>query len=108
MLNCFIGVFSDILNYVLRMSKDSPLIPVSSDADSKEGVGIGAGGEEVNVKQRSFIRQKKTVYHGDDDDRTDVGMVCIECFKFLKALAKNYTEVQKRYMYRWWCFNLLD
>ena len=97
MLNCFVGLFSDVLNYVLRISKDSPLTPVSSDADSEEGVVMGTGGEEVKVKQRSFIRRKKTVYRGDDADRTDVGMVCIECFKFLKALAKEHFEVQERY-----------
>ena len=89
-----LGLFSDVLNYVLRISKDSPLTPVSSDTDSDQGV---AGEEEVKVKQRSFIRQKKTVVCRDDDDRTDVGMVCVECFKFLKALAKDYSEVQERY-----------
>ena len=74
------------------------MTPVSSDADSEEGVLLGVGGEEVKVKQRSFIRRKKTVVRGDDDDCTDVGMVCIQCFRLLKALAKNYPAVQERYM----------
>ena len=92
-----VGLFSDVLNYVLRMSKDSSLTPVSSDADSEEGAMEGAVKDEVKMKQRSFIRQRKTVISDDRNDRTDVEMVCIECFKFLKALAKEYSEVQERY-----------
>lgn len=94
-----IGLFSDILNYVLRISKESPLTPVSSDADSEKGVVMEAGGDKVKVKQKSFIRRKKTIVRAYNGGRTDVGMVCVECFKFLKALAKGYSEVQERYMF---------
>lgn len=60
-------------------------------------VGVGSvEDEEVKSKQASS-RRKKTVRHGDGDDSTDVGTVCVECFRFLKALAKDYVEAQQRY-----------
>ena len=29
-------------------------------------------------------------------DNADIESVCVECFKFLKALAKDYFQVQER------------
>ena len=77
---------------MLRISKASPLTLVTSDPDRD-----GGDGEEVRLKPMSHSRHKKVVIHGDDDSRTDVEKVCVECFKFLKALAKDYSEVQERY-----------
>ena len=33
---------------------------------------------------------------GGDENCTDIEMVCRQCFKFLRALAKDCVEVQKR------------
>ena len=78
------GLFSDVLNYVLRMSKSSNISQLSA----------GEGGDEV--KSKPFRRKKVSVPHRDSEGSTDIATVCVECFKFLKALAKDYTEVQER------------
>ena len=54
------------------------------------------GGDGVKAKPSS--RKKTSVPHRDIEESTDIGTVCVECFKFLKALAKDYTEVQERYV----------
>ena len=52
---------------------------------------------EVKAKPPSVLRRKGTTkFAGGDENRTDIGMVCIECFRFLKALANDYVEVQER------------
>lgn len=52
-------------------------------------VSSGVDPEEVKTKKK----------HKGHDSRvsTDLEPLCVECFKFLKALAKNYVEVQERY-----------
>jgi hypothetical protein len=86
------GLFSDVLNYVLRMSKNSN---ISQQSNSAEGEGEEEGGERVKTKPS---KRKKTSVPHRREDSTDIATVCVECFKFLKALAKDYTEVQERYM----------
>ena len=81
------GLFSDVLNYVLRMSKSSMISQLASSAEEE-----GEGGERVTSK--SSRRKKTSAPHSEDS--TDVGTVCVECFRFLKALAKDYTDVQER------------
>ena len=78
------GLFSDVLNYVLRNSKSSNISQLSA----------GEGGDEV--KSKPFKRKKLSVPHRDSEGSTDIATVCVQCFKFLKALAKDYTEVQER------------
>ena len=65
---------------------------------SSETVSGDADGTEVKAKPSSVLRRKRTVMsdHDNGDDRTDVGMVCVQCFRFLKALANDYVEVQER------------
>ena len=67
------------------MSKSSN-ISQSSSAEGSDG-----------VKSKTTGRKKTSVAHRDSEQSTDIGTVCVECFKFLRALAKDYTEVQERY-----------
>ena len=62
-----------------------------------EAVSGETDGDEVKAKPPS-VRQKGTIKFatGEDDNRTDIEMVCMECFRFLKALANDYIEVQER------------
>ena len=53
--------------------------------------------EEREVKSKQRSGRQATTGYSDDEDSTDVETVCVECFKFLKALAKDYVEVQQRY-----------
>ena len=56
--------------------------------------------EDVTLKQGSAIDQQKAPCDGtdlEDDSGVDVETVCVECFKFLRALAKDYFEIQTRY-----------
>lgn len=50
---------------------------------------------EKTKRQAAIIRQR-TVSEWDDSDKASIEAVCIECFKFLKALAKDFCEVQER------------
>ena len=85
-LNHITGLFSDVLNYVLRISKSSNISQAST-------VEAGDG-----VKSKSTTKRKKTpVAQMEGEDSSDVGTVCVECFKFLKALAMDYVDVQERY-----------
>ena len=57
------------------------------------------GEEDVTLMQGSAIDQQKALCDGtdsEDDCGVDVETVCVECFKFLKALAKDYLEIQTR------------
>ena len=71
------------------MSKSSIISQQASSAEEE-----GEGGERVKTK--SSRRKKTSAPHRESEDSTDVGTVCVECFKFLKALAKDYTDVQER------------
>ena len=51
----------------------------------------GEGGD--GMKSKPSRRKKASVLHRDSEGSTDIAMVCVECFRFLKALAK---EVQER------------
>ena len=58
------------------------------------------GEEDVTLKQGSAIDHQKPLCDGtdsEDDSGVDVEIVCVECFKFLKALAKDYFEIQTRW-----------
>ena len=47
-------------------------------------------------RQVAFIRQRTVSdVHEHGDDAT-IEAVCMECFKFLKALAKDFFDVQER------------
>lgn len=83
-----VGLFSDILGYVLRISKVSALTSLPDDSEDSE----------VKSKQGSALRRKKAVLSTSDDaaDKNNVAAVCVECFKFLKAVAKDFVEVQTR------------
>lgn len=83
------GLFSDVLNYVLRMSKSSMISQLASSVKEEE-----EGEGEERIKTKSSRRKKTLAPHSEDS--TDVGTVCVECFRFLKALAKDYTDVQER------------
>lgn len=72
------------------MSKNSIISQLASSAEGEEG----EGGERVKTKPSR--RKKTSVLHRENEDSTDIATVCIECFKFLKALAKDYTDVQER------------
>ena len=76
-----------MLNYVLRISKSSVLSQQQLSPAEEGGDG---------VKAKPSRRKKTSAPQRDSEDRTDVATVCVECFKFLKALAKDYTEVQER------------
>ena len=77
-------MFSDVLNYVLRISKLDTLKLRDEDAES-------------NIGSRATISRQITLLQDNDDgDSEDVETVCVECFTFLKALAKDYLEVQTR------------
>ena len=78
------GLFSSVLSYVLQSSKVDTL----SLMCAKEG------GEKAK-RQAAIIRQR-TVSEWDDSDHASIEAVCMECFKFLKALAKDFYEVQVR------------
>jgi hypothetical protein len=73
------------------MSKNSN---ISQQSNSAEGEWEEEGGERV--KSKPSKRKKTSVPHRESEDSTDIATVCVECFKFLKALAKDYTEVQER------------
>lgn len=78
------GVFSDVLNYVLRIGKNNNLKlmhPV---------------GEEIKSRPVATTTSRLRAVHFEDEDNVDVEAVCVECFRFLKALAKEYLEVQSR------------
>ena len=77
-------MFSDVLNYVLRISKLDTLKLRDEDAESKIG------------SRATISRQITLLQDNDDGDSEDVEAVCVECFTFLKALAKDYLEVQTR------------
>ena len=87
------GLFSDVLNYVLRISK------VATTTSCSETVSVDADGTKLKAKPLSVLRRKKVIFQGTEDDCTDVGMVCVQCFNFLKALAKDNREIQERYVY---------
>ena len=70
-------MFSDVLNYVLRIS--------CSKHDTFKVTRADSGEEDVKSKQGSAIVQQRIVES-----------VCVECFKFLKALAKDHFEIQTR------------
>ena len=48
-------------------------------------------------RQGATIRHQRTLSECDDHDNVDIESVCVECFKFLKAIAKDYSQVQERY-----------
>ena len=59
----------------------------------------GPGEEDVMSKQGSAIVRQKALCDGtdsEDNSGIDDETVCVECFKFLKALAKDYFEIQAR------------
>ena len=84
------GIFSDVLNYVLRISKLSSLSSTSF-ADAADET-------EVKPKDGSKhgLRRRIAVHSDDDEERNDIATVCVECFTFLKTLARDYKEVQER------------
>jgi hypothetical protein len=92
MHSCYhLGVFSNVLNYVLRISCSkhdtlniSSTAPGEDDGMSKQGYGS------------AIVRQKAVGGGTEDDSGADLETVCVECFKFLKALAKDYFEIQMR------------
>ena len=62
-----------------------------------EAVAGEEDGGEVKAKPPSVLRRKRTTkFSSGDENSTDIRMVCIECFRFLKALANDYVEVQER------------
>ena len=67
------------------MSKSSNISQLSA---------AGEGGDRM--KSKPSRRKKASVLQRDSEGSTDIAMVCVECFKFLKALAKDCTEVQER------------
>ena len=67
------------------MSKSSNISQLSA---------AGEGGD--GVRSKPSRRKKISAPHRDSEGSTDIATVCVECFKFLKALAKDYTEVQER------------
>lgn len=71
---------SDVLNYVVRVNKNAATLM------NKE------------ASQLSQKRQRKTM-HGSTatPGAADIPSVFVECFHFLKALAKDNPDVQKRY-----------
>ena len=75
------------MNYVLRTSKSSVISQLAVPEGDSDG-----------VRRKATTRKRKSaVSQVDGEDSTDIGTVCVECFKFLKALAKDYTDVQERY-----------
>ena len=70
------------------MSKSSNISQQLSLAE-EEGGGDG-------IKTKPSRRKKASLPHTDSENSSDIATVCVECFKFLKALAKDYTEVQER------------
>ena len=79
------GVFSDVLNYVLRIScsKHNALKVTSADTE-----------EDVKLQESVTMIQQKALQGGDSN--ISVETVCVECFNFLKALAKDYFEIKMR------------
>ena len=69
------------------MSKSSNISQQLSLAEVEGGDGI---------KTKPSRRKKGSLAHTDSENSSDIATVCVECFKFLKALAKDYTEVQER------------
>ena len=53
-------------------------------------------GNGHSKRQGATIRKQRTLSEVDDHDNADIESVCVECFKFLKALAKDYFQVQER------------
>lgn len=78
------GLFSSVLSYVLKISKVDTLSLMCAKEDG-----------EKTKRQAAIIRQR-TISEWDDSDKASIEAVCIECFKFLKALAKDFCEVQER------------
>ena len=89
MLILYTGVFSDVLDYVLRISKNTVALQHLMNGNSEE--------DEVKVKPESVTaRRKRSLALLEDPESNNIGIVCVECFKFLKALAKDHVEVQER------------
>ena len=53
--------------------------------------------DDQQVKRQVAIIRQRTVsdLHDHGDDAT-IETICMECFKFLKALAKDFFDVQER------------
>ena len=81
------GLFSDVLNYVLHMSKSSAISQMAVSEEGSDGV----------RKKATTRKRKSAVSQSEGEESTDIGTVCVECFKFLKALAKDYIDVKERY-----------
>ena len=55
--------------------------------------------KEDSVKTKgpmAAIKRQRSYSESIDSDSASVETVCMECFKFLKALAKDFFEVQER------------
>ena len=50
-------------------------------------------------RQPGACRRQRTLSEGatDDSDTASIETVCEECFTFLKALAKDFIDVQEKY-----------
>ena len=73
---------SDILNYVICVSKNASMTM----------------GSEARGLDRSAASRKKTLRGAATmPGVSDTASVFVECFKFLKALARNNLEVQMRW-----------
>ena len=80
-----IGLFSSVLSYVLQISKRDTLSLMCAKEDSVKTKGPMAA-----------IKRQRSYSESIDSDSASVETVCMECFKFLKALAKDFFEVQER------------
>ena len=89
LLICFytrIGLFSSVLSYVLKISKLDTLSLMCAREDN-----------EKTKRQAAIIRQRSALSELEDhSENATIEAVSIECFKFLKALAKDFFEVQER------------
>ena len=79
------GVFFDVLNYVLRIGKNDNLKLMHPEE------------EKIKSRHTPTTSSRLRAVRFEDEDDVDVEAVCVECFRFLKALAKEYPEVQSRY-----------
>ena len=80
-----IGLFSSILKYVLQISKLDTLGLMCAKEDDQQA-----------KRQVAIIRQRTVSDLHDHSDNATIEAVCMECFKFLKALAKDFFDVQER------------
>ena len=84
-----LGIFNDVLNYVLVHAGDASSTVTQEEVDEEEE----REEEPVSKSQASGVRRRRTVRITRSYTNE---VVFIHCFQFLRAMAVKNVEVQKR------------